>query len=106
MMHRRVNILPPRVGGSSHLSHALAMQYRDCSHEVVVLPAALHGRAVVLRVPHDSYVSSASAWDAGRLSSAIRHDVRNAGPDSTRTIRTIFASTAPRSSTSMASSST
>lgn len=33
------NFFPPRVGGSSHLSHSLAVGYAEAGHEVVVITA-------------------------------------------------------------------
>lgn len=37
------NFFPPRVGGSSHLSHSLAVGYAEAGHEVVVITAAYPG---------------------------------------------------------------
>jgi glycosyltransferase involved in cell wall biosynthesis len=37
------NFYPPRVGGSAHLSDALARGYARAGHEVLVLTAAYHG---------------------------------------------------------------
>lgn len=34
------NFFPPRVGGSSHLSHSLAVGYAEAGHEVIVITAA------------------------------------------------------------------
>lgn len=34
------NFFPPRVGGSSHLSHSLAVGYAQAGHEVIVITAA------------------------------------------------------------------
>lgn len=34
------NFFPPRVGGSSHLSHSLAVGYAKAGHEVIVITAA------------------------------------------------------------------
>lgn len=36
------NFFPPRIGGSSHLSHALAAGYARAGHEVIVLTATYH----------------------------------------------------------------
>lgn len=37
------NFFPPRVGGSSHLSHSLAQGYAAAGHEVIVITAAYPG---------------------------------------------------------------
>ncbi|WP_106849007.1 glycosyltransferase family 4 protein [Blastococcus sp. Marseille-P5729] len=37
------NFFPPRVGGSSHLSHSLAVGYAERGHEVIVITAAYPG---------------------------------------------------------------
>lgn len=37
------NFFPPRVGGSSHLSHSLAVGYAEAGHDVIVITAAYPG---------------------------------------------------------------
>jgi glycosyltransferase involved in cell wall biosynthesis len=83
------NFYPPRLGGSSHLSHALATQYRDRGHEVVVLSAAYGDE------PEFAEYDGIPTYRLPALGmpaiSAVRFDMTFANrPGLTRRLRSIF----------------
>lgn len=68
------NFFPPRVGGSAHLSDALAKAYADAGHEVLVITAEYRGAPSEER-RHGVRVVRLGAWTMPKLGTAIDFDI-------------------------------
>ncbi|MCF2533501.1 glycosyltransferase family 4 protein [Yinghuangia soli] len=81
------NFFPPRVGGSSHLSAALAQEYAARGHEVVVLTAAYRG-APAYEVVDGVEIHRLPAMTMPKLGLSIDFDITfTTGP---RNLRRVF----------------
>jgi glycosyltransferase involved in cell wall biosynthesis len=80
------NFFPPRVGGSSHLSAALAQEYAARGHEVIVLTAA-YGGAPAYEHSGGVTVHRLPAFTMPRLGLSIDFDISfTSGPGNLRRV--------------------
>ena len=68
------NFFPPRRGGSSHLSHLLALEYLEGGHEVVVL-TSLDTSLLGEIYPDNLDIVRLKSWNIPKLPGAFRFDI-------------------------------
>jgi 1,2-diacylglycerol 3-alpha-glucosyltransferase len=89
------NFYPPRVGGSAHLSDALAAAYVDAGHEVLVITAQYRG-APREEVRHGARVVRLPSWTMPKLGTAVDFDIAIAlGPRNLRRVMRLLDDFAP-----------